>query len=40
MTTREMTSHVREMTTIKLQTAAFTFFVGASQMEQSDALPG
>jgi hypothetical protein len=40
MTIREMISHVREMTTIKLQIAAFTFFVGASQMERLDALPG
>jgi hypothetical protein len=49
MTIHEMTPHVRETTTIKLQTAAFTlslFFWGgggcveASQMEKSDALPG
>ena len=40
MTIHEMTSHVRETTTIKLETAAFTFFVEASQMEKSDALPG
>jgi hypothetical protein len=39
MTIHEMTSHVRETTTIKLQTAAFTFFEEASQMESRTLFP-